>query len=513
MGERITVIGGTDSAIAVTLDGTQAMNLANQFAQDLQDYYIQGKVNFTSVTADPNVVDDQLGYGVITQGGSYNAGNGYDYIVAGGYNYTQSPIYFGMDGETNYEVNPSTANILNEAVTINSVMNASQTVNVLAGNTNGFTYNAGEESGQLLAGNANSNVAFQGNTLNGGSWTIAVGTGHNTINAGSGVNIIYSGNAQEAAGSRGNSYIDVTNGITNQVTSEGQDTIVASQDSDARNSVVLNGGSSQYASVSLNSGVSVIDNSFYNSVTVGGGSTIQGGSAGNYNFDGSYNDYQSTFNSGYQSNITANNTVMVIHGDSNTVTGSQDVAVLNAIGNETANVTGTAAAFGADGLNMTLNATGNASGLFVADVGNETLNASGSTAAIAIYANTVVGGNTNFVAIGGSNNDQLVAGTGNSTFTGGAGDNLFMFNKDSDQGGTTVITDFTRAGSNNKIGLYNYGIDTDSLQALLNSSSDDANGDAVLKLENHTITIEGVHVSDLTVSQFDGIAASPAKSS
>lgn len=503
MGERITVVGGTDSAIAVTLDGTQAMNLANQFAEDLRGYYVNDdSLNFMDVTANPNVIDNKLGYGVITQGGSYSAGNGYDYIVAGGYNYTQNPTYLGRDGETNYEVNPSTANILNAPITINSVMNASQTVNILAGNTGGFTYNAGEESGQLIAGNAESNVVFQGNTLNGGTWTIAVGTGNNTINAGSGVNVIASGNSSMPAGSRGSSYIDITSGVANRVTSQGKDTIIASQDSSAVNNIVLDGGSSQYATVSVNAGAAVTDASYYNSITVGGGSTIQGGTYGNYDFDGSYNSDQSTLNNGINSTVTSTSKLMVIHGSANTITGSQDVAILNSIDDVTANVTGTAAAFGADGLNLTLNSTGTASGLFVADVGNETLNASGSTAAMAIYANTVVGGTTNFVAKGGSGNDQLVAGTGNSTFTGGAGDNLFTFNKDTDADGTTVITDFNKEGSNNKIFLYDYGLDNDSLQTLLDNSKDDANGNAVLNLSNHTITVEGVHASDLTVNQF-----------
>lgn len=84
MGERITVVGGTDSSIAVTLDGTQAVSLAKQFGKELQDYYAGNKLNYMGVTDSPASVEDQLGYGIITQAGAYSAGNGYDYIVVGG---------------------------------------------------------------------------------------------------------------------------------------------------------------------------------------------------------------------------------------------------------------------------------------------------------------------------------------------------------------------------------------------------------------------------------------------
>lgn len=504
MGERITVVGGTDSAIAVTLDGSQAVKLANEFAKDLRGYYVNNdKLNFMAVTANPDVIEDKLGYGIITQGGSYSAGNGYDYIVAGGYNYTKNPIYLGQDGETDESVNPSTAELLNQDVTINSIMNANQTVNILAGNTGGFTYNAGEESGQFAGGSAENNVLFQGNTVNGGTWTIAVGNGNNTINAGSGINTIYSGDSTEAAGSRGHSVIDITNGIANTVRSEGKDTITALDGSTAVNNVVLSGGSSQYATVNLsNDNAVVTDMSYYNSVTVGGGSTINGGNDGNYAFTASDDDLQGTFTNGVSSTINAASDLTVVHGNDNTITGSQHVTLLNGVGNTAMTASGRSVVFGADGLNLTLDATGDDSALYVANVGNATLDASGSTAGIAIYGNSAVDGNQNLVAKGGSGNDELNAGAGNSTFTGGTGDNLFVFNKASDTDGKTVITDFNREGSSNKIFLYDYGLDNDSLQALLDSSKDDANGNAVLNLSNHTITVEGVHASDLTVNQF-----------
>ncbi|CAI3952642.1 calcium-binding protein [Commensalibacter papalotli (ex Botero et al. 2024)] len=498
MGERITVVGGTDSTIAVTLDGTQALKLAKQFSQELQNYYSVDQLNFLDVTADGAApVEHKIGYGVITQGGAaYSAGNGYDYIVVGGKN-AQSPKM----GMTATEIN--NLSLLNGPVTINSVMNSSQFVRVLSGNIQSFTYNAGQESGQLAAGAENSNVVFNGNTVNGGNWDIAVGTGNNTIVAGSGNNNISIGN--QALTGQGQSSIDLTAGKINNVTSYGQDTITASNDSTAQNRVSLFGGLSEdiHSTVNLNEGAAVNDFSFYNVVTVGGGSTIQGGTYGNYTFNGSNDSNAGQLNGGQSSSITATGDLQVVQGDSNTINASRSLSFFNGVGNTEATAQGQFVGFGAGGLNYTLNASGNDSGLFVADVGNETLNASGSTSALQIYANTVVGGSSDFVASGGSGNDTLVAGTGNATFSGGAGDNLFMFNKAITDNGNTVITDFSKNGNGDKIGLYNYGLDNDSIANLLKTSENDAKGNAVLKLDGHTITIEGVSVSDLTVNQFD----------
>ncbi|MDI2112567.1 autotransporter outer membrane beta-barrel domain-containing protein [Commensalibacter nepenthis] len=487
MGERITVIGGSDSVIAVTLDGSQALKLAHQFSEDIKNYYQYNKL--LANPKDSETPTDKIGYGVITAGGAYNLGNGYDYIVVGGYNYASDPV--------NYKETVTTDNSLPDAVTINSArMNASQYVRIVAGNLNGFTYQAGQESGVLAAGNAESNVYFQGNTVNGGNWDIRTGAGNDTIITGSGSNTV---NA-----STGKNLIDITSGIRNQVNSEGQDSIIASQSSTAQNRVTLRGGNENYhATVNINKGASVSDVSYYNVVTVGGGSTIEGGTYGNYTFDGSYDSNLNYMTGGLSNAVQATGDLRVVQGDSNTINASQSLTFLNGKGNTLANAQGLALGFGANELNYTLNATGNDAGLFVADAGNETLNASGSTVGLSIYANTVDGGGTNFVATGGSGDDVMVGGTGNSTFTGGAGDNFFMFDKNSSENGTTVIKDFAHTGSNNKIALFNFGLDADSLAELLRNSQNDDKGDAVLNLNGHTITVEGVSISNLTVNQFD----------
>lgn len=482
-GQIITIAGGTDSSIAVTLDGSQAISLANQFKSDLDNYYQNNNLNILDLTENPNV-DDRVGYGLVTDGGIYSAGNGYDYIVVGGYN-THDPSKAMSKEEL------AQANLLNSAVTINSVMTQGQFVNVLSGDLSNFTYNAGQENGNLAAGNIGDNVVFNGNTVNGGNWNIATGQGDDTVITGSGNNTV---NA-----STGNNFINITAGNRNVVNSTGHDSIFAAKDSNAQNTISINGAGSQdaHTSVDVNKNAAVYDFSSYNTVTVGGGSTIAGGSYGTYTFDGSYDSNQNLMTGGLSSSITAVTDLQAVQGNSNTINASQSLSFFNGIGDMNADVQGQAVGFGADGLNYTLNATGAKDSFFTAGAGNETLNASGSTSNFLVYSYNVAGADSNFVASGGSGNDTLVGGTGNSTFSGGAGDNLFLFTKETAENGNTVITDFSKA---DKIGLYDFGLDNDSLQTLLQNSQDGNN--AVLRLEGHTITIEGVSVSDLTIDQF-----------
>lgn len=493
-GQVITVTGGTDSSIAVTLDGTQALSLANQFKTELDNYYKENNLSILDVTANPSV-DDRMVEGVITVGGTYTAGNGYDYIVVGGYN-AHDPSKAMADTDL------ANANLLNDNVTINSAMTTGQFVRVLSGHLQNFTYNASQESGQLAAGNVNGSIIFNGNTVDGGNWVIATGQGNDSIVTGSGNNTVYA--------STGVNSINLTSGVRNTVNSEGQDSIFAAKDSSALNVISINGAGSQdsHTSVDVNKNAAVFDYTTYNTVTVGGGSTITGGTYGTYTFDGSYDTNANLLTGGSYNTVSAATDLQAVITDSTTINASQSLSFFNGIGNTTAVVGGQAIGFGANGLNYTLSNSGDQDGLFVADVGNETLDASGSTTALQIYANTIVGGGgTNFQATGGSGNDTLVAGTGNSTFTGGAGDNLFSFTKATTDDGNTVITDFSKT---DKIGLYNFGLDADSLQTLLQNSQEGNN--AVLRLEGHTITIENVSVSDLTLDQFE-VANASTKSS
>lgn len=492
-GQIITVTGGTDSSIAVTLDGSQAITLANQFKQDLDNYYKNNQLNILDVTADPSI-NDKTGYGIVTQGGAYTAGNGYDYIVVGGYN-AHNPSNAMSQDEL------SKVNLLDNAVTINSVMTSGQFVRVLSGDLKNFTYNAGQENGQLAAGNVGDSVVFNGNTVNGGNWDINTGRGNDTIITGSGNNTVHA--------STGENSINITAGKLNFVSSEGQDSIFAAKDSTAQNVISINGGQSKdaHTNVDVNKNAAVYDYSSYNTVTVGGGSTITGGSYGTYTFDGSNDSNANLLTGGLSSSVTAVTDLQAVQVNANTINASQSLSFFNGVGDTNANVDGRAVGFGAAGLNYTLNTKGTKDGFFTAGAGNETLNASGSTSNLLVYSYNVAGEASDFVASGGSGNDTLVGGTGNSTFSGGAGDNLFLFTKESAEQGNTVITDFSK---NDKIGLYDFGLDNDSLQTLLQNSQEGK--DAVLKLDGHTITIQGVSVSDLTVDQFQ-VGTTTTKSS
>lgn len=167
--------------------------------------------------------------------------------------------------------------------------------------------------------------------------------------------------------------------------------------------------------------------------------------------------------------------------------------------------TNTALIFGNDGtdtLNLILNASNpEKTALFVAGSGNSTLNGGGSTSGISVYAWNSDSTASNLVVTTGSKDDILYGGTGNSTFSGGMGNNLFAVAKDTDNGGKTVITDFA-ISSGNRIGLFGYGLNTDSVNLLLANSHNDANGNALLNLGNHQITLQGVSINELHANQF-----------
>lgn len=109
--------------------------------------------------------------------------------------------------------------------------------------------------------------------------------------------------------------------------------------------------------------------------------------------------------------------------------------------------------------------------------------------------------NSNLVATTGSGNDTLVGGVGRSTLNGGAGNNLFMFNQSNDSNGKTVIGDFS-ASTGNRIALYGYGLNQNSLNNLLANSHNDSHGNAMINLGNHEITVQGVSINNLHSNSF-----------
>lgn len=222
--------------------------------------------------------------------------------------------------------------------------------------------------------------------------------------------------------------------------------------------------------------------------------------------NGITNCYVNASNSQVEFNGAENTTTDITNGNTtvsggygNTIrTNNSNLLFSGSTGYNTIITSGPVSMFGADGLILTLNANNpSQSAMFVAGNGNETLNGGASQAATQVWANTS-DTNSRLIATTGSGNDTLVGGVGHSTLNGGAGNNLFMFNQSTDSNGSTVIGDFS-ASSGNRIALYGYNVNVNNLLA---SSHNDSNGNAVLNLGNHDITIQGVSINNLHSTSF-----------
>ncbi|MDI2112568.1 beta strand repeat-containing protein [Commensalibacter nepenthis] len=468
MAITVTISGANGNTINLGNDVTlHDENAVTQLQNDINNGVASGKAqvfDLGTASSNPDVAAGIVPVGVITGAGVYQVPSAYEYVVVADDTDTQSG-----------------------AVTLNNSGFNSNFVDVLAGRKSGITYNADGESGQIVNTSGNLNFNGAGQT---GAWSIYTGNGNATIATTNGNNRINTGT--------GKNTIQLGTGV-NSVYLQGQDTVTGASN---YQSVTVSGSNSD---INLGDHALVLDsgNGYNNKLSIGKDSTITGGSEGQVTFN---NGGQNTYQGGTDSTINASGAdayVRVVHGDGNTYGIDGKATFLNPFNKTSITISGEMAAFGAQGSEYTVNAGGNNTGLFVADIGNETLNASSSTVGLSIYANTVSGAASNFVATGGSGNDVMVGGTGNSTFTGGAGDNFFMFDKNSSENGTTVIKDFAHTGSNNKIALFNFGLDTNSLTELLHNSQNDAQGSAVLNLSGHSITVEGVSISNLTVNQFD----------
>ncbi|CAI3950627.1 unnamed protein product [Commensalibacter communis] len=468
MAITVTISGANGNVINLDSDVTKRDESAvTQLQNDINNGIATGKAqafDIGTASGNPDVPTGVTPVGIITEAGMYQLPSAYDYIV----------VADGTDAQSG-------------SVVLNNNGFNNNFVDVLAGRKSGIVYNAGNESGQIV--NTSGNLSFNGADQT-GAWTIYTGNGDATIATTNGNNRINTGT--------GKNTIQLGTGV-NSLYLQGEDTITGASN---YQSVTVNGSNSD---ITLGDGALVLDggNGSKNKLSIGKDSTITGGVDGQVTFN---NGGQNTYQGGTDSTINASGAdayVRVVHGDGNTYAIDGKATFLNSFNKTSITISGEMAAFGAQGSDYTVNASGNSTGLFVADIGNETLNASGSTVGLSIYANTVSGATSNFVATGGSGNDVMVGGTGNSTFTGGAGDNYFMFDKNNSENGNTVIKDFAHAGSSNKIAIYNFGLDTNSLAELLHNSQNDAQGSAVLNLNGHSITVEGVSVADLTVNQFD----------
>lgn len=501
MSEVITTPGGSDRSVLVTVDGADAVKLAEQFRDELVGYRDSNSMQFSTLSSDGTSTvsgSGQLLDDVITQGGQYNIGNGANYAVIGQV----------VDNSTLGKV---PAQLLTSPVTINSSMSAGQFIKVLAGNLidstdqPGVTYNAGQENGSFVGGSVRNPIRFVGNDNNGGNWNVVTGGGNDVIYSGSGNDTINAGSGQNT--------INLGSG-NNSVESNGQDTIT-SPFNGGFNTITLKGGNST-VNVGINSVVN--DVSANNTITVGGGSTVIGGTDGTVNFNSVNNGNLNMFIGGDSNTVTATaDNFHIIHGASNNFNVTGDFRYFNGVGDTYATITGSnqldikgnklvnTQIFGANGLDFHLNAHDNVdSVMFVSGItgANQTLDGSTSTSNLMIYADTTPGAtNSRLLGIGGSGDDTLVGGSGFSTLTGGTGNNWFLFTNKEDDGGNTVITDFSKS-TGNKIEFLNYGLDNKSLLDILNNAHNDDQGNAVLNLGNHQLTLQGVSKESLNITQF-----------
>ena len=125
--------------------------------------------------------------------------------------------------------------------------------------------------------------------------------------------------------------------------------------------------------------------------------------------------------------------------------------------------------------------------------------------------NILFGGSGNDLLVGGSNNDYLYGGTGSDTLSAGAGTNFLQSG-----GGPTTFIFSTGDSAQNTVDGFRPGTDlldvtgaggtllsTSALQAILNSATTDASGNAVLTLSaSNTLTLDGVSVSQLGMDIF-----------
>jgi Ca2+-binding RTX toxin-like protein len=176
-------------------------------------------------------------------------------------------------------------------------------------------------------------------------------------------------------------------------------------------------------------------------------------------------------------------------------TGGDDVAV----------VVGDASGVSVLGLAAQINITGAESAndrlVIKAGAGDDVIEASGvSGGAIAL---TLDGGDGNDILVGGDGNDILLGGAGDDVLVGGPGADVF----DGGDGDDTIISD----GSDTVINNFTAGADTDDRIDLsdrdvsfewLMAHASDVDGNTVLDLGDHQITLTGVSTSMLHQDDF-----------
>ncbi|KDE21518.1 membrane protein [Acetobacter aceti 1023] len=467
----ITVVGASGN-VQVTVDGAQNSALYNQ-ATDLSNKLSSAISGLTAQNIAPGATDfgtgNQAGYGVITAPGSYQVSGNAQFLSVGS---NQPGV--GLDGWVNINATGVTP---------------SSNMTVIGGSNTGIAFSAGAQSGTFLAGSGD-NVFVGNNQPTAGNWNILSGGGDDTVVSGAGNNTISAGT--------GHNTIDLGSGM-NYVHSDGQDTITATA---GRQSVTLSGSSS---TVNLSDNSLVIDASGNQHITVGGASTVTGGSLDYINMSGATGTVE-----GGQ-----NTTISAAHGDLQTE--NTDSALISAANNltfiggtgETTITAGHATIFGSNGLDVHVNASqqgtidgAGANNLFVANDGNETLDGASSAFGFQAFGNNV-GTTGTQTFIGGTASDTLVAGVGNATLEGGSGAaNVFGF-RNGIAGADYTIQDFGSAAGNSVL-LVDYDYTKASFQTDVLDKAITSGNNTTITLSDHS-QITFVNVAHLNENQFSGL--------
>ncbi|MDG6094356.1 calcium-binding protein [Acetobacter sp. AN02] len=471
----VTVVGASaGSTINVTVDGAATGSLGTMITQysdvlaaGLASKSITGQVLSQSSASSQTLLrsvntptdSSSSTYGVITTGGAY--------VVSGNTGY----VTFGAPGDVS-------SNTLGEPVYIDVAGSTAKQISVEGGSRNGAVLTAGSSGGTYVAGTGDN--MFIGGTQSGASgWSVTTGDGNDTVIAGNGSNSI-------AAGAGENTII-LNNGLST-VNSTGNDTIVGTASDQHVN---LLGGKS---TVQIGSSAFVHDESANNRITVGGASTVLGGTTGTIALGGT----SGTVAGGTNDTISASGDATVALTNGGSISTGGALSFLNGTGQTTITAAG-GTIFGAGGLDAITNSTTTnptASLMFVANSGNETLDGANSQNGLVAFGNTNLYSGSQ-VFIGGTASDTLAAGVGDATLTGGSGaSNVFAF-RDGVAGGNYTITDFN-AASGNVVFLYGYG--ANEVQNALGTAQATGGSTTIQLSDNSRITFQ--NVTSLNQSDF-----------
>lgn len=433
----LTISGSNSDQVVVTVDGSQAIARATDFQNTIENA-VNGARNSISDTP----VDKNGGFT-----GTSSSVN-YGIVTAGG-------SYF-LNSRYNDVAIGGNDKLLSDPVTLIGGGAVNSSLTVLAGNNAPTTFFANHENGTIIGGAGGLNfIGKDGN--------------YNISTSESARDSIWLGNS------------------TNFVYSSGQDTIVGSSSGTHYQTVTVTGTKGTLVNLGDNS--TVLDTGKGNQITVGGQSYVSAGTQSYVSLSGA----ASTVIGGISDTISATGAgLRFIHGENSSVTAANDLTFLNGTG-KTYVQAGASTVFGADGLNIQYVAKND--GVFIASSGNETLDGSLSDKGLKIFG----ANDSNLNALGGNQNDTFVGSSGNMTMSGGAGSNVFLF-QNGLSGGNDIITDFN-SGKDNLVALYGYGLDQNSLNAIL-AKADHSGGNTAIELSDNT-KITFVNVQNLTTQNFD----------